>query len=86
LQAICERLISEWNDTCVIMGCRSKERGEQAIQDIQKTLGTDVCKDRLELLVVDTSSTSSVQKAAGKLASKDSTDLYGIINNAGVSL
>lgn len=84
--AICERLISEWDDTCVILGCRSKERGEQAIQDLQIAIGLEKCKDRLELLVIDTSSSSSVHEAAETLASKSDKELYGIINNAGVSL
>ena len=80
--AICERLLAEWKDTHVLMGSRDKERGEQAVADIVKDVGGD-CKDRLELIVLDTASDASVKKAAQSL--EGSGELYGIINNAGVS-
>jgi NAD(P)-dependent dehydrogenase (short-subunit alcohol dehydrogenase family) len=64
------------------MGSRSVERGQQAIQDLIAELPGDI-KDRLELLELDTSSDESVKAAADKIANEP--ELYGIINNAGVS-
>jgi NAD(P)-dependent dehydrogenase (short-subunit alcohol dehydrogenase family) len=80
-KAICEKLLTEWPDTFVLLGSRDAQRGEQAVQDIVKNLGGN-CKDRLQLLVLDTSSSSSVKRAADSLDA--STELYGIVNNAGV--
>ena len=78
LVAICQRLVSEWEDTQVLLGARDPKKGEQAISDIVKEVG---CKeDRLQLIVLDTSSDNSVKEAAAKFQG----ELYGIINNAGV--
>ena len=81
-KAICQRLLTEWSDTIVYLGSRDIERGRAAIQDIVDQLGADKCQDRLQLMVLDTSSDDSVKKAAAKL---EGTTLDGIINNAGVS-
>jgi NAD(P)-dependent dehydrogenase (short-subunit alcohol dehydrogenase family) len=81
-KAIISRLLTEWKDTHVVMGARSLERGQQAIQDLIAELPGDI-KDRLELLQLDTSSDESVKAAADKIANEPK--LYGIINNAGVS-
>jgi NAD(P)-dependent dehydrogenase (short-subunit alcohol dehydrogenase family) len=81
-KAIVSRLLTEWKDTHVVMGSRSVERGQQAIQDLIAELPGDI-KDRLELLELDTSSDESVKAAADKIANEP--ELYGIINNAGVS-
>ncbi len=64
------------------MGARRVERGQEAIQDLIAELPGDI-KDRLELLELDTSSDESVKAAADKIANEP--ELYGIINNAGVS-
>jgi hypothetical protein len=81
--AICERLLTEWKDTHVLLGSRSQERGQQAVDDLIATIGGD-CQERLQLLVLDTSSDDSVRQAANKLQESGDTNLYGIINNAGV--
>jgi hypothetical protein len=83
LSAICERLLTEWKDTHVLLGSRSQERGQQAVDDLISTIGGD-CQERLQLLVLDTSSDDSVGQAANKLQESGNTNLYGIINNAGV--
>jgi NAD(P)-dependent dehydrogenase (short-subunit alcohol dehydrogenase family) len=83
LSAICERLLTEWKDTHVLLGSRSQERGQQAVDDLISTIGGD-CQERLQLLVLDTSSDDSVRQAANKLQESGNTNLYGIINNAGV--
>ena len=81
--AICSRLLSEWKDTYVLLGSRSTERGQQAIRDLTKELGDEVCQNRLGLVQIDTSSDESVQAAAAKVA-ESGNGLDGIINNAGV--
>jgi len=80
-KAICEKLLKDWNDTVVLLGARDAERGHAAIQDIVREVGD--CRERLQLVVVDTSSDASVKQAAAKLEAEP--PLYGIINNAGVS-
>jgi NAD(P)-dependent dehydrogenase (short-subunit alcohol dehydrogenase family) len=81
-KAICERLLTEWKDTHVLLASRDLQRGEEAIQDLIVSVGQD-CQDRLELIHLDTSSDESVAAAAEKLAGEGK--LYGIVNNAGVS-
>jgi len=63
------------------MGARDQQRGHDAIQDIVQQVGGD-CQDRLQLVVLDTSSDASVKDAASRMEG----ELYGIINNAGVSI
>lgn len=46
----------------VILACRSRERGEQAVRDIVAATGSD----RLELLQVDMSSQSSIRDAVNR--------------------
>ena len=60
MSAICLKLLSDWDDTCVILGSRNVERGEDAIRDIQTTIGIDECVGLLQLLVIDTSKLESV--------------------------
>ena len=79
-KAICQKLVSEWPDTIVYLGSRDSERGQAAIRDIVNAVGC--AKDRLQLIVMDTSSDESVKSAASQL---EGTTLYGIVNNAGVS-
>jgi NAD(P)-dependent dehydrogenase (short-subunit alcohol dehydrogenase family) len=81
-KAIISRLLTEWKDTHVVMGSRNVERGQQAMQDLIAEIPGDI-KDRLELLQLDTSSDETVKAAADKIA--NGPELYGIINNAGVS-
>lgn len=81
-KAICERLLSEWPDTHVLLASRSLERGQQAVNDIQQALGDATVKGRLVCIELDTSNDKSVQAAAALLGQQP--ELYGIINNAGV--
>lgn len=85
--AICEKLLTEWKDTHVLLGARDREKGEQAVADLVRSIGGD-CKDRLELIVLDTSSDDSVKQAAQSLkeGGGGGGELYGIINNAGVRI
>jgi len=80
-KAICQKLVADHNDVTVLMGARDQQRGHDAIQDIVQQVGGD-CQDRLQLVVLDTSSDASVKDAASRMEG----ELYGIINNAGVSI
>lgn len=77
--AVCEKLLTEWSDTYVLLGSRNPERGKAAVQSIVKKLGEGV-KDRVECIELDTSSDESVKAAAASLQSP----LFAIINNAGI--
>ena len=89
--AICERLLTEWSDTYVILGSRDVKRGEEAVNELIQSIGDgkNNIQDRIESFVLDTSSDESVREAAKAFQSKHGStegSLYGIINNAGVRL
>jgi len=85
-RAICERLLTEWDDTHVILTARDEDRGKQAVDEIRKAMNCP--DDRLEFLKMDVASDSSVQEAVEAFSQKygAAQALYGIINNAGVSV
>lgn len=85
-KAICTRLLQEWPDTQVVLGSRSLERGQQAVDDIHKELNDNSEKDRLKLLQLDTAAPlEDIQKAANALQKDLGIDtLYGVMNNAGI--
>lgn len=84
-KAICERLLSEWDDTHVILTARSAERGKEAVEDIVKTLQCSA--DRIDFLEMDVASDESVKAACDAFEkTMNATVLEGIINNAGVRL
>lgn len=78
--AVCERLLAEWKDTYVILGSRDGQRGETAVRSIVDKLGGSVA-DRIECVVLDTTSEDSVRAAA---ASMKDQPLYAVVNNAGI--
>jgi NAD(P)-dependent dehydrogenase (short-subunit alcohol dehydrogenase family) len=53
-KALCEKILSNYSDTYVILGSRDEKRGEDAINDIVQTLGEGV-QSRIELLTIDVS-------------------------------
>lgn len=61
----------------VVMMCRNKERGEQAMQDVKSAVNSD----QVELILVDMSSQESVRKAAKAFLSRHKR-LDVIIHNA----
>jgi len=61
----------------VVMMCRSKERGEQALQDVRSASSSD----KLELILVDMSSQESVRNAVNEFLSRHS-QLDVLIHNA----
>eukprot|EP00814_Leptocylindrus_danicus_P002322 CAMPEP_0116027402 /NCGR_PEP_ID=MMETSP0321-20121206/14619_1 /TAXON_ID=163516 /ORGANISM="Leptocylindrus danicus var. danicus, Strain B650" /LENGTH=285 /DNA_ID=CAMNT_0003500773 /DNA_START=53 /DNA_END=910 /DNA_ORIENTATION=+ len=88
-KAICQRILEQYPDTCVILGSRNVQRGEEACRDILSTCNNNnIAKDRLSMVQIDTSSDASVQKAAEEIAQKFQAagvpSLYGIVNNAGI--
>ena len=68
----------------MILGSRDPERGQVALKEIVESIGGN-CQERLEFLLLDTSSDDSVRLAAQTFHNKyGDQSLYGIINNAGV--
>jgi NAD(P)-dependent dehydrogenase (short-subunit alcohol dehydrogenase family) len=65
----------------VVIACRSKERGLQAVEDIKKASGNN----KIELLLMDLASQASVRKAAAEFKSRFNR-LDVLINNAAVFL
>ena len=63
----------------VILVCRSRERGERALLELQLALGSA----RLHLLVADLSSQREVRRLAGEVR-KSFKELHVLVNNAGV--
>ena len=53
-KALCEKILSNYSDTYVILGSRDAKRGEDAINDIVQTLGEGI-QSRIELLTIDVS-------------------------------
>lgn len=84
-KATCQKLLEEHPDVTVLMGSRDVQRGQDAVADLQSTLGDEICKDRLHVISIDTGSDESVEAAVQQV--QQHTDcLYGIINNAGIML
>mmetsp|Transcript_10195 Transcript_10195/g.25165 ORF Transcript_10195/g.25165 Transcript_10195/m.25165 type:complete len:296 (+) Transcript_10195:29-916(+) len=82
--AICESLLSSHPDTSVLLGSRDAGRGKEAVEKLLAAI--PAAKDRVELLMIDTASDSSVEAAAKTVGEKFGREgsLYGIINNAGI--
>jgi carbonyl reductase 1 len=73
------------DDTHVLLGSRSKERGEAAREElVAREPGWE---GRVEVLELDVSDDASVASAAREVASRFGTEpppLYGLVNNAGI--
>lgn len=65
----------------VIIACRNKERGTEAVEEIKKVSGNA----NVDLLIMDLASLDSVRKAVSEFKSKYDK-LHVLINNAGVFL
>jgi NAD(P)-dependent dehydrogenase (short-subunit alcohol dehydrogenase family) len=84
--AIVTAILIEHEDTFVLVGSRSSERGEAA----RRTLIDEhpAWAERLDVLVLDVASDASVAAAATDIRQRfpdETTPLYGLVNNAGVS-
>lgn len=82
--ALCKQLLTE--DNCfVYLGSRSQERGTAAVAEIQAAYPAH--KERIHLVLVDTSVPDSIVAAAEAVREHLGTHkLYAIVNNAGVGL
>mmetsp|Transcript_10991 Transcript_10991/g.15840 ORF Transcript_10991/g.15840 Transcript_10991/m.15840 type:complete len:167 (-) Transcript_10991:635-1135(-) len=84
--AICRKLLTEYPETFVLLGAREKERGELAVAELSSLVTGG--KDRISLVLMDTSIEESVQSAASAvetlLHDRGDERLYGIVNNAGI--
>jgi len=82
--AICRRSLLDYEDVHVIMGCRSIERGEEAVQHLCNE--SAAWGDRLTLLQMDVGSDESVNAASATWREKYAgRPLYAICNNAGIA-
>jgi NAD(P)-dependent dehydrogenase (short-subunit alcohol dehydrogenase family) len=64
------------------LGSRSAARGQQLADELIEQFD---CKNRLQVVELDTSSDESVQKAAGEIEAAHPEKLFGIVNNAGIA-
>ena len=78
--ALCKLLATE-HGCSVLLGSRTKSKGEKAVADIKKLAPNA----SVELVEIDVSSDESVAAAAAAVKAKG-VKLYGLVNNAGVGL
>jgi NAD(P)-dependent dehydrogenase (short-subunit alcohol dehydrogenase family) len=76
--AICLTLLRDHPDVSVILGSRDAARGQEAVARLRNEVPS--AQDRVELVMLDTTSDESVEKAASTVKGP----LYGIVNNAAV--
>lgn len=79
--AIARRCLLDHDDTHVVLGCRSLERGSVAVESLVAEM--PACRARLSVLQMDTSSDASVKAAAAKC--HGSEPFYALCNNAGIA-
>ena len=83
--AIVNAVLEQRDDTCVLLGSRSVERGQAAVKSLtEQHPGRN---QRLGFLELDVSNDDSVAKAASQVAGKfgaQTPPLYAVVNNAGV--
>jgi NAD(P)-dependent dehydrogenase (short-subunit alcohol dehydrogenase family) len=83
--AIVADILGQHDDTYVLLGSRSLDRGREALKTLVEQHPT--WADRAEVIELDVSNDSSVAKAAAHVAAScadEPTPLYGLVNNAGV--
>ncbi|CAE7570839.1 Cbr1 [Symbiodinium natans] len=77
---IVKKLLTDASNTFVYLGARDEGRGQSAVKSLIE-MHPD-WQDRVDLLLIDPTSDSSVAAAQRKLQAA-SVELYGIVNNAG---
>lgn len=80
-RAIVSAILEQHNDTFVLLGSRSSERGDAARQEL--VADHPEWTARLQVIALDVSDAASVERAAASVAERF-RPLYGIVNNAGV--
>jgi len=82
--AIARGILTEHDDTCVLLGARDRERGEAAI----RTLSTaqPAFRERLRLVVLDVGKDESVSQAAAAMPNVLGAGgtIFAVVNNAGI--
>jgi NAD(P)-dependent dehydrogenase (short-subunit alcohol dehydrogenase family) len=82
--AIAKGILTEHDDTRVLLGARDRERGEAAI----RTLSTaqPAFRERLQLVLLDVAKDESVSEAAAPVRSMLGAggSIFAVVNNAGV--
>lgn len=84
-RAIAERILEEHDDTFVLLGARSRTRGEATVEALLKERFEN--EGRVELLEIDVVSDRSVERAARVVAERFGSapaPLYALVNNAGI--
>lgn len=76
----CAKMVAERGAT-VLMGCRSRERGEAAVDEVRAAAG----HDRVHLEQVDVSSLASLRSLVERVSAR-TDQLDALVNNAGVML
>lgn len=95
--ALCDRILSEHDDTRVLLCSRNWQRGNIAADELRRELqekGIATCIgdsiDRVEVIPLDVTSDESVASAAKcvrdilQSAPEDSQSLFGVVSNAGI--
>lgn len=83
--ALVRAILQSQQDSFVLLGSRSRERGQAAID--QLLADNPSWADRLELVELDVADQSSVSQAAAAVTAQYGSTpapLYGVVNNAGV--
>ena len=82
-RAIVQKIVEDYDDVHVFLGCRSAQRGEEAAAAIASAVPG--CADRLSVLPLDVADDTSVAAAAAAVGARDELlPLHGILNNAGI--
>ncbi|GFH61810.1 hypothetical protein CTEN210_18286 [Chaetoceros tenuissimus] len=79
--ALCERILTEHDDTCVFLCSRDLSRGEAAATELSK-----VCdSNRIHVVQLDVTDASSVSQAIESVKEiLGNEKLYGVVSNAGI--
>uniref|UniRef100_A0A7S2W576 Protochlorophyllide reductase n=1 Tax=Rhizochromulina marina TaxID=1034831 RepID=A0A7S2W576_9STRA len=81
---ICRRILADVEDSYVILGSRSVERGEAAVRTLLEQ--EPASEGRLEMVQIDVEDDASVAAAVETIVARHGADapLYGLCNNAGI--
>ena len=78
-RAIVQKIVEDYDDVHVFLGCRSAQRGEEAAAAIASAVPG--CADRLSVLPLDVADDTSVAAAAAAVGARDELlPLHGILN------
>jgi len=84
--AIAKGILTEHDDTCVLLGARDRERGKAAI----RTLSTaqPAFRERLQLVVLDVGKDESASEAAAAVRNEIGAggSIFAVVNNAGIGV